>query len=572
LAIKKIIISGISQKITVTMLILIFTSSIIIGIVISIYSGKMFRENSYTQIITIEQQVLKNINVQLDAAMKQFMFLEIDHEFTEIAQSSSEMSMPAQFTTINHLFEKYKMQQPDLIDSIFFYRYEDGELFSPYTYDTADESFDRSFLKRAESTPMKPVWAYPGIKVNASHAEVSDEYISIIKDVNDCFETFGVLVFNLKMDKFREIFGSISMDRKDFKMMIVDKNNNILLSEGNIETEEFDLSTHDLSKATTEFMRDRSLFVCSPVTMGGFTLVSMFSGDMITRQSENIANYIIYCVVLSVLVFVAIAYLISQIITRPLTLFTKAIHPAIEGNYAVHFDYSHDDEIGTMVNTYNVMVDRTQKLIEQIKSEQELKSKAELKALQQQINAHFLYNTLDVIYWLSKNGDGEKAAEITASLSEMLRISVSNGKEIIPVCDETVHLEKYLIIQKFRYDFVYSININPEILDYSIPKLILQPIAENAVLHGFEDIDYQGELNIIGFAQNRRIVFEITDNGCGFDLNNIEQKPGTQTKGTKYALKNMDTRFKLIYGDGEYMKIMTAPGEGTKVIISLPII
>lgn len=566
----KIPLSKISQKITIAMLLLVLVSSIIIGSVVSVYSGKLFKDSSHLQIITIEQQILKNINEQLNAAMQQFLFLEFDDEFKKIATNSTESALPAQFTALNHLFEKYKMQQPDFIKSIFFYRY-DGELFSPYTYNTVYEKFDLSFIEKAKSMSMTLVWAFPGISVNASEAEVSEEYISIIKEINDCNNTYGILVFNLDKEKLRGIFNAISMGRKDFKMMIVDKDNNVILSEGNFEINGFDWKNHDLSADTEMFTTDNSLFVCSQASLGGFKLISMFSGDMITRQSVNVVNYIIYCAILGFLVFIAIAYLISSLITKPLRQFTKAIHPAIEGNYDIHFAYSEDDEIGTLVNTYNIMVERTQKLIEQIKSEQEMKSKAELDALQQQINAHFLYNTLDIIYWLSKNNEGEKAAEITASLSEMLRISVSNGREFITVREEKMHLEKYLIIQSFRFDFDYYVEIDPEILDYSVPKLILQPIAENSVIHGFEDIDYQGNVEIKGFAENGKIVFEITDNGCGFEPDKIDKEAEIQTKNTRYALKNMYTRFRLMYGEGEYMKFITAPGKGTKVIISLPI-
>ena len=217
------------------------------------------------------------------------------------------------------------------------------------------------------------------------------------------------------------------------------------------------------------------------------------------------------------------------------------------------------------------MIIRTKNLIEEVKTERELKSLAELNALRQQINAHFLYNTLDIIYWLSKNGNNEKAAEMTVSLSEMLRISVSNGREVISVKEEREHVEKYLTIQSQRFEFEYEIDIDEDILEYDVPKLILQPLAENAILHGFEDMELGGILRITGCREGDKLVFTVKDNGCGFvkgdELEGVEEA----VKKGRYALKNLQMRFNLVYGKGEYIKFVTAPQKGTTVILTLPI-
>ncbi len=571
--------SKITQRITFVMILLIVVSSVIIGGTVSLYSGNMFKQNSYAQIVTIQEQLTKNINTCLNLALQQFLYLEIDPDFIEIASKKSQDDMPflEQYVSLRHLFSKYRSQQSGVIDSILFYR-SDGELFSEYLYDSHADGIDAAFLEKARKNYPAPVWCYPGVTATKMSSGEEKEYITLFCAMEHEGEEIGVLIFNIKVSALKSIFDDIAIKPSEYKMLVCNEKKEVIVSFGNKDIKGIDWEKAETGKYPDESeIKNNSQFVISsPVEFGGFSLVTVFAGSLITNQYRLIMKCLLYCCVICFLSFIIIAYIVSGAITRPLTDFANSIRPVIGGDYDVRFNYPHDDEIGILSDVYNRMLDRTKYLMQEIKTERELKARAELNSLLQQINAHFLYNTLDIIYWMSKNNDGETAAELTASLSELLRISVSGGKEIISVKSEITHLKKYLYIQNFRYEFDYEINVEDEILNYGVPKLILQPLAENSILHGFESITYRGKITVNGFFKDGRIIFEVEDNGSGIDSARVhEYLTGSEidfNENSHYALSNIYTRFKLLYGRDDCIYIESPGGRGTKVTLKLPVI
>ena len=549
--------SKLSQRITFSVVVLVCVGSIVIGSSVGVYSGRVLEENSYAQFKTIEQQVLKNIDDKLGVALRQFMALEINDDFIKIAKNTSDEQAVSQFSELKKLFEIYAADNSELIDSIMFYRYDDV-LFTEYSYTTQVKE-KNWFHNKVQNQNMRTVWASEGIKMNGTDMNVSEEYISIIKEINDIEDGYGVLVFNIEKTALQKICETIDIGKEDFRIILKDASGGVLLEEGFCEIKD---------------AKSKGMFLNDAVQYGGFELEFFVSDQLLSKQKRMLGNFFVYCAALNFLVFFAVAYLVSGKITKPLVEFTNAIKNTKAGEYNTDFKYEHNDEIGSLVKSYNKMMKANKGLQMRIKNEREQKLVAELNSLRQQINAHFLYNTLDIIYWFSKNGEGDKAAEATVALSKMLRISVSDGKDVISVRDELMHLESYLSIQSYRFDFKYNIEAEAEMLDYNIPKLILQPMAENAIVHGFEDYECEARLEIKAYLKNEKLIFEVIDNGCGFeyekDMKKTDKESGDMSKNSKYAINNIKTRFNLIYGKGEYMKFITAPGKGTKVIFSLP--
>lgn len=563
--------SKISQKIAVAIFVFIFSVSLITGVIISIVSGNNFEKNAYEQSTTIALQISSGVDTQLMISLDRAISLEIDEDFNSVAKNNKNTSLPEQFITISRTFYKCKSEGRGIIDNMFFYRY-DGVLFGEYSYNQAVK-MDEDFVGRIKQASLSPVWMYPGVVCDAYRCRESESHISIAKEVNDGYQVYGILVVNLNKEILEEICSDVNINRNYFKIAMLDENNDILFSEGNYEETNDNWKNQNLYNSDG-VLNDKALFVNTELSVGGLRLVSMFSHKMFGQQSMLVGNYFLYCIIIGILIFLGITYFISVIVIKPLQDLTETIRSTAEGDFDKKFEYNKDDEIGFLANRYNYMVGRVHELMEKIKKAQNMKLIAELNLLYHQINAHFLYNTLDLIYWMSKNGDTEMAAEITIALSEMMRISVSNGKNMIEVRSERTHVEKYLMIQRFRFDFDCDIDISPEISEYKVPKLILQPLVENAIHHGFENIDYRGKISVIGKIEGKHIIFKISDNGCGFDEDVIlkEVHEGDVEKNTGYALKNMHTRFNLIYGEGEYMQIKSQQGKGTSIILTLPII
>ena len=202
-----------------------------------------------------------------------------------------------------------------------------------------------------------------------------------------------------------------------------------------------------------------------------------------------------------------------------------------------------------------------------------------MDTLQAQINPHFLYNTLDSLYWKATESGNDEIAEDILSLSQLFRLVLNRGNGIVTVRTEAELLERYLHIQKMRFGkrLEYEITLDEHILEEEIPKLILQPFVENAIVHGFEKIDGNYTLHVLGSMEEGHMIFRIKDTGIGMSeeqLRAIWDKTDTRKYASqrigRYAIRNVKERLELMYHDSYELRIESRVGEGTTVSISVP--
>ncbi len=208
-----------------------------------------------------------------------------------------------------------------------------------------------------------------------------------------------------------------------------------------------------------------------------------------------------------------------------------------------------------------------------------LRQTAELRLLQEQINPHFLYNTLDSIVWLAEGGNKQQVVEMTADLSVFFRTVLSGGNDYITVKEEESHIRSYLKTQKIRYENIldYVIRIDPEIEEQVILKMTLQPIVENALYHGIKNKRGGGRITIRGYGEGERIVFEVEDNGIGMDAEDLEElkkklrgeESRLDSRNGGFGLNNVAQRIQMYYGDRSEITITSRKEEGTCVRICL---
>jgi Predicted signal transduction protein with a C-terminal ATPase domain len=265
-----------------------------------------------------------------------------------------------------------------------------------------------------------------------------------------------------------------------------------------------------------------------------------------------------------------ITHFVSKTITKPIQQLKEQAKKMEQGDFSVKTNILGNDEIGDLGHSFNAMTEQIQKYMYQIQQTAYEKRKAEMQVLQAQINPHFLYNTLDSLYWFSISGKKEEVGAIVYDLAALLRIGLSKGAESILVQDEIAHVENYLKIQKiiFSDKFIYEIEYDDSVLFYPIIKILLQPLAENSLNHGFSNMESGGKIKISLRKQAGELIIIVTDNGCGFtmDENNKETH-----KYNGYALKNIMERLRLHYGEGTQMEIYSKSYVETTVKISIPI-
>ena len=263
----------------------------------------------------------------------------------------------------------------------------------------------------------------------------------------------------------------------------------------------------------------------------------------------------------------------SRSVTRPIQKLCSVTQKVAEGDFTVKTKVENTDEISVLTQSFNDMTEEIGVLVEDIKKKQANLHIAETKLLQAQINPHFLYNTLDTIVWLIEGGMTDDAVEMISSLSIFFRTSLSKGNDIIPLSEEKRHTLSYLEIQQFRYRDIleFELSIPKELDGIQVPKLSIQPLAENALYHGIKNRRGKGKITITGREEADAIVLTVSDNGQGMTPERLHEVQEAIRTGERagFGLAAVAERIALYYGPGYGMTISSKEGEGTTVELRL---
>ena len=305
-------------------------------------------------------------------------------------------------------------------------------------------------------------------------------------------------------------------------------------------------------------------------------IVGVSFNDEITQAVKNqVVIGSAFAILFSLFISVVIYLLLSRTVTRPVRRLVDSMQKFEK--QAESFEYKTDMsnvvEFKTLSKSFEHMVLMIQSLMEKVHNEEIVLRKTELKALQAQINPHFLYNTLDSIQWMCEQGNSKDAVKMVGALAKLFRISISHGNEFITINDELKHAESYLIIQSYRYknQFTYSFDVDKSVLGYMCNKITIQPFIENAIYHGLDRMVDEGEIKIIAQRRGKDIAIIVKDNGLGMteeQCKTILQKDRSDSKGI--GVKNVNDRLKIYFGEEYGITIESELDVGTTVTIKIP--
>ena len=331
---------------------------------------------------------------------------------------------------------------------------------------------------------------------------------------------------------------------------------------------------------TTEenFHGEKRLVTVKTISYTGWKLISVVPMKSFSMSMNNMRNLVVLLVALTVLAIVILNQMVSARISKPLRRLNDSVKEWEAGNMKPDIYVGGSMEVEHLGRTLQSTVAQIQQLMDDIVIEQEEKRKSELDALQSQINPHFLYNTLDSIVWMITGERYDDAVFMITQLASLFRISLSRGKTVIKIEDEVKHAQNYMNIQKIRYknSFEVDFQIEEDILDGCIVKLVLQPLLENAIYYGMEFMDWEGEIHVRGYRKDNDIYLEVEDNGLGMpekeaaELLNGKERP--HKHGSGVGLVNVHSRLKLRFGEEYGLIIHSCPDEGTLVQIHIPYI
>lgn len=305
--------------------------------------------------------------------------------------------------------------------------------------------------------------------------------------------------------------------------------------------------------------------------------------DMQTMNEQLKAFYgsmLIYAVLATAVILgvvILASYSISNSIIRPILRLREVTEQVAKGDLSVRTELEAGAEIGDLSRSLDTMIDQINKLLEQVKTEQIRIRKAELELLQSQINPHFLYNTLDTIVWLAEGGDRKTVVSMVEQLSDFFRTTLNEGKDVVTIYEELRHVNSYLGIQRVRYQDIlsYSVEIPEALYEYTIPKITIQPLVENALYHGIKNKRGMGEIRITGEEKEGMMYLYVEDNGIGITEERLEQindkiYGDSYSENEIFGLHNVHERIRLCFGNEYGIKIESVYREGSKVTIMLP--
>ena len=301
----------------------------------------------------------------------------------------------------------------------------------------------------------------------------------------------------------------------------------------------------------------------------------------IDRLAEIERDFSVTATVVSALVLIVgvmLTMAVARFITSPMKRLELAMRRVEESDYfrMEEVDIAAPREVEALIRRFNRMMRKISELVARVVSEQDAQRKSELKALQNQINPHFLYNTFDSLIWLIENGRNDKAAEMVVALAALFRIGISNDSEVIPLQSEIEHVRNYLLIQSIRYadSFDYSFDVDQAALDIPTMKLVLQPIVENCIYHGLKNRIDRGHILVSAHIEEDSLVLQVTDNGYGMRQEAIDSIYASFEDGVvsnSVGLKNIYQRVMIYYGRKAQLIIESEPDEGTKITLKEPL-
>ncbi|WP_077619358.1 cache domain-containing sensor histidine kinase [Bacillus sinesaloumensis] len=421
------------------------------------------------------------------------------------------------------------------------------------------ELSETAWYKQSVEAKGRPIFLSTNVLVGTK-AQTTFSSVKLLKDPERLYDPqiIGLLVVNINKSMFSEVFNK----KDDSHFMIIDSANKEKIMYLDAGSEKIDLDSDFLEKFTDNNQKE---YVISSFEnrSTGWTFANVIKEKELLKQSNQIGMITAVIALFISIVVLYSSFVLSGSVTRPLIQLKKLTVDWAKGLRGTNGGQG-KDEIHVIGETFQRITTENKELNEQLVRAQLREREAELRALQAQIKPHFLYNALDSVYWMAVMKQNEDIAKIAVSLSETFKLSLNKGEDLITVSKELEHIHHYMTIQNIRYDnrFQYIENVEAELVEKKILKLLLQPIVENAIYHGLESKIGEGTVRLTGRIEDGWVTFTISDDGVG-----IEDMESTKQG---YGLTNVIERLQLYYGSQSTLSISSKVHEGTTVEIRFP--
>lgn len=561
----------------------LFSLFIIMGIVPLILMT-IFSYFNTSRIINdkVNNSIKDNIKIMsrlVDSSMNSFesisSFVANDDDVKTILMKNDYLNYDEKFNDIQKIYRitnlvlaTQKLDIPIYItgkNSLSYYTNMD---FFPSIY----QDLNSDIFKQADKNALlKKPYIYVHRRVDGKYRK--DIVIGIVEQIVDIQsdKVIGYVSLDVYDDYFNDIFNSVKA-YKDDDIYILDKSGYIVTDKYYKNKTGF---RFDDKYVNTILSNKSGTFNCSidgrdyvayfdTVEKTGFKVVETIPKSIIYSDRVNIVKFFIIMLVLFAAGAVWVSYMLSKYISNPVNKLAELMSSVEKGDRTVNFDVRYDDEIGRLGTSFNNMVKEIHRLIDDVYVKKYMLKDAEFEALKAQVNPHFLYNILESINWMARMRHCDDISDMIMTLGKFLRYSISTKGDIVTIAEDMKQVGNYLKLQKMRYGdkFTVKIHIDEEIYDNKILKLLVQPIVENAIVHGIEPKMGNGLIIINGYRDENNICIDIMDDGVG--MNN-----SSKSTGEGLGMNNVDKRIKIHYGE-EYGLSVGTQYEMTCVRLTIP--
>lgn len=554
--------------------------SIVSGFVFLDHAQKTAEEHS----VQLIHQVSNSMDVYVETIEKMVNYIQLELQDTPFFTMESEgaSGWDSETAYIRSVLENVANSHRE-VAGIFIATKEDLYVSTGMSRISRDPFQNERWYREAAENPeeIQLISVVTGRNIVTNRSYSIDDVFSLAKAVQDpeTGEVLGVILLDIRHDIIQSSINGVTIGEKGF-VFVMDQEDNIVYTPVNGIVYRVNPKWVKAMEPMSVQIQGGSYQIrseLSPYT--GWRTVGVFSMDEVMSSVNTIVYILFTCVIISLVLVVIVSFKFSRTLTNPIFKLKRLMKQAESGDLTVRFNFQHNDEIGELGQSFNHMIARIDQLIQMVYVEQENKRTAEMKSLQEQIKPHFLYNTLDTISWMARDYDAEDIVRLVDALTNMFRIGLSHGKDIITVKEEITHVSNYLYIQKIRYKdkLNYVIHVDESLYAVEVPKLILQPLVENAIYHGVKAKRGGGTITITGVPEGENLVFTVQDDGAGMlqekveELNRRMSERSVLDEKKSFGLFYIRERIQLCYGKGYGVHVESTLGEGTRVTITLPL-
>lgn len=596
-------------KIQQRLILILIMLSVVPLVITSIFSYNQSSSAIRSKTSTYSSQVMNQVGVNIERELNRLENDSIEIEFSSLTQNvlTNIKNMSAweieivQLTMKENLVKKFSFLHD--VSDVLLYTNDRRRIVAygdrSFKLNLKKEFLD-TYLKELEEKEGTPVWKSSNIDVEERLVKFATSAEQMNK--SDCIllgravlsletrEIIGTLLIRTNERYFSNIYRNIDMG-KNADIFVVDsdgivvssRNTKIpvakqykdqmlikeLLNRTGSQDKTFNMSIDDKKYMIAfSYLKDADWFVVS-------TIPYSYLNAEVKGILTNIMLLVIGCSVLAVL----LSYIFTLTLSKPLKRLINTMNEVKRGNLSVSIIDNSTDEIGEVVGNFNTMLNEIKNLMESVKLNEKQKREAEIKILQAQINPHFLSNTLNTVKWLAGAQKAHNIEALVSSLIKLLHVSMGKGDDFITMGEEVEYIKSYINIQEYRYydKFRVVFEIEEDILDYKVLRFLIQPVVENAIIHGIGPMTEQGLISIKGFKYNDVLKIRVTDNGEGIPrerlckiltVDDYENK----SKFSGIGINNVNERIQINFGDEFGLHIESVPKLYTTVELTLPII